>query len=397
MEPRLQSDPPVEISSPDISSPDIASGDISAIAVPKLAEQQQRFSPAYSLLRQAIEQHAFPGCAFGMIADGKICLLDALGRFTYEDSPAVTPVTVYDIASITKVMATTAAAMLLHQRGTLNLDTPIGEILPGFVVGRDSSKLACKVTLRHLLAHNSGLPGYRELFRTAMTPAALYQACLSLPLEGESGTRTEYSDMGFILLGKALEMLAGDSLDGWVRHQILKPLGMGASGFCPPASTRMAIAPTEIDHDLRERILQGEVQDGNAFLLGGVAGHAGMFSNVPDLLRFSQAILGARPAREKASLFHAETVNLFAERQAPEGSSRALGWDTPSGESSAGRYFSPRSIGHLGFSGCSLWIDREAQLAIVLLTNRTWPDRAAEGIRSVRPAFHDALRTAVQL
>jgi CubicO group peptidase (beta-lactamase class C family) len=252
------------------------------------------------------------------------------------------------------------------------------------------------VKLRHLLAHNSGLPGYVEFFRTVSTPAALYRACLELPLEAAPGTRAEYSDPGFILLGKALEVLTREYLATWVAREVFTPLGLSATCFCPAPSRRTAIPPTEEDHVLRHRRIQGEVQDEHAWLLKGAGGHAGLFSNVPDLLRFAGAILAA--GNDSQSLFEKETVALFAQRQGPEGSSRALGWDTPSEKSSAGRSFSPRSIGHLGYSGCSLWIDLEAQVAVVLLTNRTWPDRpeaSARLIREVRPAFHDAVRQAL--
>ena len=141
-------------------------------------------------------------------------------------------------------------------------------------------------------------------------------------------------------------------------------------------------------------MIQGEVQDENAWVLGGVAGHAGLFSNVPDLLRFASEILEGQDGRP--SLFQQKTIELFAERQGPQGSSRALGWDTPSAKSSSGSLFSSHSIGHLGFSGCSLWIDLEAKIAVTLLTNRTWPDRKSQLIREVRPAFHDAIRGALQ-
>jgi serine-type D-Ala-D-Ala carboxypeptidase len=279
-----------------------------------------------------------------------------------------------------------------------DLDLPLGDLLPGFVVGRTITERARHVKLRHLLAHNSGLPGYVELFRTAATPAALLSACLQLPIEAEPGTRAEYSDPGFILLGKALEILTGEDLAALVRSEILRPLELAATGFTPSADARPFIPPTEEDVSFRHRLIQGEVQDENAWVMQGVAGHAGLFSNVPDLLRFSSQILAAlnSEARSDGSrLFKRETIEVFAERQNPEGSSRALGWDTPSPESSAGRYFSPKSIGHLGYSGCSLWIDLEANVAVVLLTNRTWPDRKNQAIRGVRPAFHDAVREAL--
>ena len=354
-----------------------------------------RFAAARQVLADAIAARAFPGCAYGVLAGDTILAEDALGHFTYEDdSRAIWPETVFDIASITKVASTTALAMLLHQRGQLQLDLPLADVLPGFVVGRQSKELARYVTIRHLLAHSSGLPGYVPLFRTATTPDEMLRACLQVPLEAEPGTRAEYSDIGFILLGKALEVLTGRRLNSLFAEKIAGPLGMTASSFVPKAYELEQIPPTEEDTSLRHRRIQGEVQDENAWRLHGVAGHAGLFSNVADLLRIAQEMLMA--LREGCGrLFKRETVELFAQRQGPAGSSRALGWDTPSGDSSAGNRFSKRSIGHLGYSGCSLWIDLESTVAVVLLTNRTWPDRNNLQIRQVRPAFHDAVRAAL--
>ncbi|HEV2135290.1 MAG TPA: serine hydrolase domain-containing protein [Terracidiphilus sp.] len=361
------------------------------------AAQRSRFAAAYRVLEEAIAARAFPGCAFGVLAGGEMVLLDGLGRFTYEDNTsAVMPHTIYDIASVTKVVGTTAVAMRLCQSGHFDLDTPLGEVLPAFILGRDPGERRRHVRLRHLLAHSSGLPGYVELFRTATTPAALLHACLELPLEAEPGTRAEYSDPGFILLGKALEVIAHERLAHLVRREVLHPLGLRSTGFRPPHSARPFIPPSEEDATFRHRRIQGEVQDENAYVLQGVAGHAGLFSNVPDLLRFAGAILrpGTTPPTT-ARHFDPQVIEQFARRQGPEGSSCALGWDTPSEISSAGRHFSAHSIGHLGYSGCSLWIDLDAAVAVVLLTNRTWPDRKSQLIREVRPAFHNAIREAL--
>jgi CubicO group peptidase (beta-lactamase class C family) len=368
-------------------------------SVADMPDQTERFAGVYRVLEDAIAKQAFPGCAFGVLAGGEVVLEDALGSFTYEDgSPRITPRTVFDVASITKVVSTTAIAMLLYQRGDLDLDTPVGELLPGFVVGRESARLARQITFRHLLAHNSGLPGYVEFFRAVSTPAELYRACLELPIEAPPGERSEYSDPGFILLAKALEILTHEELEASARKQVFEPLGLTATLFNPPSDQRSLIPPTEIDNQFRHRQIQGEVQDENASVLHGVAGHAGLFSNVPDLLRFAgEIVAGARSRRAEngSPLFVSDTIECFALRQGPEGSSRALGWDTPSKESSAGHRFSANSIGHLGFSGCSLWIDLDASIAAVLLTNRTWPDRQSQLIRQVRPAFHDAIREAL--
>ena len=280
-----------------------------------------------------------------------------------------------------------------------NIDTT--EVVPfqdGNNAAAPDGDWARRVTLRHLLAHSSGLPGYVEFFRAAKTPEALVRACMELKLEAEPGTRAEYSDPGFTLLGKALEARMGERLAPWLRREIYGPLKMAATGFCPAAAARDSIPPTEEDTTFRYRRIQGEVQDENAWVLNGEAGHAGLFSNVPDLLRFAGAILrtGAGGGGEEvSSLFDRGTVNRFSERQGPEGSSRALGWDTPSGDSTSGKHFSTHSIGHLGFSGCSLWIDLEAAVAVVLLTNRTWPDRKNRMIRQVWPVFHDAIREAL--
>jgi CubicO group peptidase (beta-lactamase class C family) len=358
-----------------------------------------QFAGALRILEDAIAARAFPGCAFGVLVGDDVVLQGALGRFTYEgNAPAVAAETVFDLASVTKVVATTATAMLLVQRRQLELETPLGELLPGFVVRRAPADLARAIQLQHLLAHNSGLPGYVEFFRTAATPAALFQACLELPLHSAPGTHAEYSDPGFILLGKAFEALICADLDTWTRREVFQPLGMAATGFCPSPAMRTAIPPTEEDLTFRHRRIQGEVQDENAWVLNGVAGHAGLFSNVPDLLRFAGEILrSARSAgsEENPSLFNSAVLKQFAKRQSPEGSSRALGWDTPSEPSSSGKYFARHSIGHLGFSGCSLWIDLDAAVAVALLTNRTWPDRQSQLIREVRPIFHDAIREAL--
>jgi CubicO group peptidase (beta-lactamase class C family) len=356
------------------------------VTVPSSASaQRQRFAAAYSVLEQGVSERAFPGAAFGVLLAGELLVLDGIGGFTYEPATeAVNASTVYDLASITKVIATTSMAMLLYQRGQLLLDQPLVEIFPGFAQGESAGGARHQVTLRMLLAHTSGLAGYVRLFDLARGPEELFDACLRLPLEAAPGTRSEYSDPGFILLGRALEVIAGENLENFCTREVFAPLDMTSTCFRPAAGWRCTIPPTEEDLAFRRRILQGEVQDENCFVLGGVGGHAGLFSNALDPLLYAECLLDG-------PLFEPETIRLFTTRALPADSSRALGWDTPSQPSSSGRFFSRHSAGHLGYSGTSLWIDFERQLAIVLLTNRTWPHRQSQGIRTVRPAFHDAV------
>jgi CubicO group peptidase (beta-lactamase class C family) len=360
------------------------------VIVPSSASaQRQRFATAYSVLEQGISQQAFPGAAFGVLLGGKVLALDGIGGFTYgQPIEAVNASTVYDLASVTKVIATTSMAMLLYQEGRLSLDQPLVQIFPAFCEGETAGgaqgEARDQVTLRMLLAHSSGLPGYARLFEVARDREALLDACLCLPLEAAPGSRAEYSDPGFILLGRALEVLAGESLEDFCSREVFTPLGMTSTCFRPPADWRSSIPPTEEDSTFRRRIIQGEVQDENCFVLGGAGGHAGLFSNALDPLLYAQSLFDRQ-------LFTPETIRLFTTRALPAKSSRALGWDTPSQPSSSGRFFSRHSAGHLGYSGTSLWIDFERQLAVVLLTNRTWPHRQSRAIRTIRPAFHDSV------
>jgi CubicO group peptidase (beta-lactamase class C family) len=372
------------------------------VTVPFSASAQRRqFAAAYSVLEKAIAEKAFPGAAFSILANGEVCALDGVGGFTYEQSTgSVTVSTVYDLASITKVIATTSMAMILYQSGKLSLETPLAQILPAFAQGESAGSARDWVTLRMLLAHASGLPGYVRLFAGTPGREQLLDACLRLPIETPPGSRAEYSDPGFILLGHALEVVAGESLEDFCAREVFTPLEMTSTCFRPPSSWQPAIPPTEVDSTFRHRMIQGEVQDENCFVLGGAGGHAGLFANALDPLLYAECLLGrhgspGRTPRGK-QLFMPEAIQLFTTRAGlPPGSSRALGWDTPSPPSSSGRFFSHHSAGHLGYAGTSLWIDFERRLAIVLLTNRTWPDRQSQSIRSVRPAFHDAVMEAL--
>jgi CubicO group peptidase (beta-lactamase class C family) len=243
-----------------------------------------------------------------------------------------------------------------------------------------------------LLAHSSGLPAYEKLFLRAKTREEFLHAAVATELTAEPGTHAEYSDIGFIVLGVALERLGDETLDTFCQREVFGPLAMSHTTFNPSNTLRENIPPTANDQTFRHRIIQGEVQDENASVMGGVAGHAGLFSTPEDLARFAHAMLnGGRPILRSA------TIELFTRREAvPAGTSRALGWDTPSSPSQSGKYLSPRSFGHLGYTGSSLWIDPERQLSITLLTNRTWPDCQNHAIKQVRPAVHDAIVEALE-
>ncbi|HET9086892.1 MAG TPA: serine hydrolase domain-containing protein [Acidobacteriaceae bacterium] len=318
--------------------------------------------------------------------------VQGVGQFTYDaDAQPVQPETLFDLASVSKVVGTTAMAMLLWQRGLLDLHRPVGETLPEFVREEAPGSPKQSVTPEVLLAHCSGLPAYERLYERCSTRSSLLDACLHMPLEAAPGSRAVYSDIGFIVLGQLLETLAEEPLDTFCRREIFAPLGMTSTLYCPSPEMRSSIPPTGMDVGLRRGTVQGEVHDENCSRLGGVAGHAGLFSNVADVLGFASCIL-----RGGAPVFQQEAVALFTARHStPPHTSRALGWDTPSERSSSGFFFSSHSVGHLGYTGTSLWIDLEKQVAVALLTNRTYPDahseRSSKGIRRVRPRFHDAL------
>jgi CubicO group peptidase (beta-lactamase class C family) len=313
--------------------------------------------------------------------------------------------TIFDLASLTKVLATTTAVMLLLDESRIALDDPVAKWLPHFAE-RDKER----VTLRHLLTHSSGLHPWRGFHETLLererkkgerwigTPAArdfvLESICRSAPVH-EPGTAAVYGDLDFIVLGAVVEAVAGQPLDGFCRERVFAPLGMHDTGFLrEPASEaeRRRFAATE-NCPWRGRIVWGEVHDPNAAAMGGVAGHAGLFAPADDVLRFGQAVLDVWHGRSDA--LPRERLVEFATRQnLPPGSDWALGWDTPSaGGSSSGQHFSPRSIGHLGFTGTSLWIDLDAQAVVVMLTNRIHLV-AKKSKFTLRAEVHDLVREA---
>ncbi|HET9180848.1 MAG TPA: serine hydrolase [Candidatus Angelobacter sp.] len=354
------------------------------------ASQDEQFERAFAVLKSGIERRAFPGALVAVAQQGKLIAHKALGRFTYEfESPQVTQHTIYDLASLTKVLATTAACMLLYARGLLRPEQRMNEILPDF--GRDEARKR-EITFRMLLTHSSGLPAYVKLFETARNREELLQQAAACALAHEPGTHAEYSDIGFILLGEALERITGEPLDEFCRREIFLPLRLQTMLFNPAPELLARIPPSEDDHTFRRQLIRGVVNDENAWVLRGVSGHAGLFSTALDVAVFAECML-----RGGAPLLDLHTVEVFTRREAdPPGTCWALGWDTPSPPSQSGRYFSPGSYGHLGFTGTSLWIDPQRHLSVTLLTNRTWPDRSSQAIKQIRPAFHDAVIEALK-
>jgi len=354
-----------------------------------------RFPIATSVLAEAVQQHIFPGAAFGVLRPDELPAIESIGGFTYQsDSPRVQTDTIFDMASISKAMATSAMAMLLWERGRLDLDKPLARYLPEFLnAGSEAGSLAALrllVTPRMILAHCSGLPAYAPLYKTCGTATQVLEACLHMPLETPPRTQAIYSDIGFILLGHLLEQIAGERLDSFCQREVFAPLGMSSTLYRPPAELRASIPPTADKENFRGRILQGEVHDGNCWRLGGISGHAGLFSNVADTLRLADCLL-----HRACNIFRSETISRFTTRQQmPPSSGWALGWDTPTAPSSSGTLFSADSVGHLGYTGTSLWVDFDKHMAIVLLTNRTYPRdeaSACKTMKRLRPRFHDAL------
>jgi len=352
-------------------------------------------------LERAVQDGVFPGAVLVVQEGAEIRRCDAIGSSALRPSPeppdshdAMTRTTLFDLASLTKPIATTTATMLLIQRGVLALDHPVAQWLPDFC--GDGKE---RVTLFHLLNHSSGLPAWKPLYK-AVTPgeagratARLRKRIMAEPLVYPTGSQSTYSDLGFILLGWIVERAAGRPLDRLCREELFIPLGMDATGFRPldrPELAMRSIAATE-QCAWRGRLLRGEVHDENCFALGGVSGHAGLFAPADDLARFIAALLAADQGRAAGPLAGVppDLLDQFLSRRSTPGSSWGLGWDTPSEPSSSGRYFSPRSCGHLGYTGTSLWIDRDRGWSVLLLTNRVHPTSRNVKITAFRPLIHD--------
>ena len=342
------------------------------------------------VIERGIRAGGYPGAAVVVGRKGAAVWEKGFGRLAWAgDAGSVVPErTIYDLASLTKVVGTTTAVMILFDEGKLHLDDRVVQYIPEFGGGAKDN-----VTIRMLLEHRSGLPAGRDLWRMASTPEEARAAVISTPLFAPPGQYVEYSDLGADMLGFVVEAVSGEKLDQFLQTRVFGPLGMSDTRFRPDGSLRGRIAPTELNPP-RGYPLRGEVHDENAYALGGVAGHAGLFSTASDLAVFAQMLLNGG-SYNGTRIVADSTVKLFTRRAA---STRALGWDTCGGKGSCGTYFSPTAYGHTGFTGTSLWIDPEREMFVVLLTNRVHDARArrpAKVISDVRADLADAAALAV--
>lgn len=344
------------------------------------------WGPLVALLDSAVADGAAPGAVVGISWRGQ-WFSYGTGRLGQHAGRRPDGATIYDLASVTKVVTVTTLAMQAVNEGRLDLDQPIARYL-----GDPLPAWAGQVTTRHLLTHTSGLPAHRRLWTLAPGPDSARRVVRHTPLDTVPGARTVYSDLGLILLGEIIERQLGAPLDRLVAERITGPLGMTETRFLPPAAWRARIAPTEQD-PWRGRMIRGEVHDENAAFLGGVSGHAGLFGTTADLLRFGEWLVGA--VRSEGTILSGERwlVQGAIPRQFTTrallvpGSSRALGWDTPTEQALPGVAVAPGAVWHTGFTGTAIWVDPAHQLVLVLLTNRVHPTR--ENNR------HVALRRAV--
>jgi CubicO group peptidase (beta-lactamase class C family) len=354
-----------------------------------------RFAAALAELDRGTAEQAWSAAVL-LAARGEEVVLHAA-------SGGARPESIFDVASLTKPLTATLFQLLV-QEGKLPADGVLHESVPL----RFSDPAGEGIRFSHLLSHTAGLAAWRPFFDdlraeemlenrrlagTAEGHDRIVRAALDFPLEAPPGARTLYSDLGFIVLGRALELAAFEPLDRLLRRHVTGPLGMADTGYLPlerlPEDDAWRIVPTGWS-DARELEKIGLVDDENAAAMGGIAGHAGVFSTAPDLFRFSREIL--RAGKGEGRLLHRAAARAMSGRVAvPAGCTRTLGWDTPTPPSQAGSRFSPRAIGHLGYTGCSLWIDPDREAAVVLLTNRVVYGADNRLIRNFRPAIHDAV------
>lgn len=343
-----------------------------------------------SLVMDQIDRRSMPGAQLAVLRGDTLLYLRNYGHLSYDSaSSPVNDSSMYDLASLTKVVATTTAAMQLIDKGQLQLDSSVASYLPEF--GCNGKE---RITIRNLLMHNSGLEAFRLFYQQAKTSKDVLDSIFASAPIYPTGSKTVYSDLGMITLAKVIERVTGIGLDAYAREEFFTPLGMRHTMFTPPDSLHAQCAPTEYDRVWRKRLVQGSVHDETAALLDGVAGHAGVFSTASDLATFLRMLMNGG-VFENRKYVESATVKQFTTRRSLHGS-RALGWDTRSGTgSSAGQYFSMKSYGHTGFTGTSIWIDPVADIAVIFLTNRVHPTRENKQLQRFRATLHDAVREAL--
>jgi CubicO group peptidase (beta-lactamase class C family) len=345
-----------------------------------------------SVMEAGIRGGAAPGGSLAVGRYGRIVHMKGYGRLDPDpEYGAVDENTIYDMASLTKVIATTTASMILEEQGLLDLDRTVASYLPGF-----NAPDKAGITVRMIVTHRGGLEAFAALYKTSRGRDEYLAQINSRPLKSTPGTATVYSDWDMILQQLIIERITGQTLDRFVADRVFTPLGMTSTMFNPDTSLYSRIAPTEVDTaagGLMRGHVHGKVHDENASAMGGVSGHAGLFSTAHDLAIFAQMLLNGG-SYNGVRILKPETLARWTVPQSRE-SSRALGWDTPSKGSSSGSYFSPRSFGHTGFTGTSIWIDPERGLYVILLTNRVDPTRENQKQGPLRRAVADAAQKAI--
>lgn len=340
----------------------------------------------------AIATRVFPGGIALAVQQGKVVLHRAYGRFDYDDkSPQVEADTIYDLASLTKVVAATPAVMRLVERGELDLQQSLLDFYPQL-----AKDIKAKISVADLLLHQSGLPAWKPFYKelqpragSSLNKLIILDQILRTPLEYKTGEKTVYSDLGFILLADIIEQVTATPFDQFCREQIFQPMGLPSLQFNPPAEMSDHIPPTG-GENWRGGIIQGAVNDNNCFAMGGVSAHAGLFGNAWDVAAIGQLFI-QKGIYKRRRHFRQRTIELFASLSDGKLSRRALGWDVPGDNSSSGKFFSKHTIGHLGFTGCSMWVDLEQEIIVVFLCNRAHPDPGRNQINEFRPQFHDAI------
>jgi CubicO group peptidase (beta-lactamase class C family) len=350
------------------------------------------FDDVDKVINKAIEDEAFPGAVVLIWKDGGVLYKKAFGNFTYDkSSPIVKTNTIYDLASLTKVVATTTAAMICYDRNLFKLDDQVVKYIPQFGINGKEN-----ISINNLLVHNSGLPAWKKFYGRDLKYDDVLNEIYSSELEYTSGEKTVYSDFGIITLGKIIEKVTGKSLDNFCEDEIFNPLKMKSTFFNPNDSVKQFCAPTEVDNYWRMKTLQGEVHDETSAMLNGVAGHAGLFSTADDIARLMSVIMNKGEFEQKIFI-KKNTIEFFTKRYS-EQSTRAIGWDTKSESgSSAGEYFSKNSFGHTGYTGTSIWADPDRNLFVVFLTNRVYPTRENTKIQKVRPQLHNAVIKCIEM